>query len=445
MKEHPLFPWDHFSDQPRIMRDKKQKRKIYLRASGQMLKSGILLLLLPIFILILITRRSWWKAKTASNRCIGLSVHLESPCDGKTIVPLDQVSEMVDDLGVNQILVRIHLADAENFDSYIEHIDKLSSPNREITVNLIQNRLILDDPQALKNALQKLIPLLKNRTKHLHIGNAYNRRKWAFYHFGEYHKLFRIIRATCKQHAPEMKLIGGAVIDFEIPALLESLFNFRLGKYDGYNTQLYVDRRGAPENTQGGFNFLNKINFIRLIHKLSWKTKGDLWISEINWPLQNSGKFSPCKGSALVDEQTQADYLTRAYLTLIASGRVRTCYWHQLIAPGYGLVDNRPVTPKLRPSYHAFKTLNTLFNNAEVIHFNNGNYEDKQHLYSLKIRITLHGQPTTIQALWSNNAKQQISPITADRWLDQNAAPITFTDSKPIPITSSVIYAINPH
>jgi len=440
MKEHPMFPWDHYSDQPRILRNKKLKRKIYLRASGQMIKSALLLLLLPIFLLTLALRKAWKPTKT--NRCIGLSVHVETECEGKTIVPTQQLKEMVDDLDINHLLVRIPLADSENFQKYINHIDALSSDQREISIHIIQNRIILNDPALLKKTLCQLLTLLKGKVKYIHVGNAYNRRKWAFYHFGEYHRFFQAVRSASSQIAPEMELIGGSVIDFEIPPLLESLFHFRRGHYDAYNIQLYVDRRGAPENKQYGFNLLTKINLIDIMCQYSWKAKGQIWISEINWPLQDTGKFSPCKGSVLTSPQSQADYLVRAYLMAIASGKIRTCFWHQLIAPGYGLVDNRNNTIIKYPSYYALKTLNKLLNNAEIIHYHNGNYQKKSDLYAIKASTTINHKTTTLYVFWSNNNTQHIQFNSATQWINQQGKTITFPDTTNIPITSSPLYAL---
>jgi len=440
MKEHPLFPWDHHSDQPRVIRDKQQKRKIYLKASGQMIKAGFLLIFFPVIILILLTRKSWRSQST--KKLIGLSVHLETACPEKTIVPLHKIVEMVEELKVSQLLVRIKLADIDNFDSYIKHIDALSHSNREISINLIQDRQLLDNPELLEKALQKLLPLLKDRTKHIHIGNAYNRRKWAFYHFGEYHHFFQRIREKCNQLCPEIKLIGGSVIDFEIPPLLESLFHFRSGKYDGYSSQLYVDRRGAPENTQVGFDFLKKINLIALMHKLSWKTSGSLWISEMNWPLKDADKFSPCRGSVLVDPQTQADYLVRSYLIAMASGNIRTCFWHQLVAPGYGLVDNRNESIIKYPSYTALKTLIKHFGDAEIINFKNGNFQNIESLYMIEASTTLNGKPAIIHALWSNGDDHQLHLPNINQWVSQYGEPLTTIEHK-ITISSSVLYGLN--
>lgn len=440
MKEHPFFPWDHYSDQPRIIRDKKLKRKIYFRASWQFIKTIFLLPLLPIFFLILIFRKSWSKNKV--DKCIGLAVHVETECDGKKIVPLSALKEMVDELGVKQILVRIPLAPSIDYDVYMEHIDTLSGQGREVSVNIIQNRLILDDISARDSILSELLFRLKGKVRHIHVGSAYNRRKWAFYHFGDYYRFFQSIRNASREVAPEMKLIGGAVIDFELLPFLESLFHLRKGHYDGYGIQLYVDRRGAPENKQAGFNLLKKINLIELMRKMSWKSKGRLWISEFNWPLKNTAPFAPCYGDVLVNEEKQANYLTRGYLLAIASGQIRTCYWHQLVAPGYGLVDNRKESFIKRPSYYAFKTLNALFNNAEVMHFDNGNYLGVEGLYSIRVSVDLLGELSIVQAFWSNRGEHQIEFSEAESWLGQSGEVLTFENGTKIPVSGRVLYAI---
>ena len=440
MKEHPLYPWDHYSDQPHIMRNKKHKRMIYFRASWQMVTAGILLIFFPFVLLILLTRKTWKSSST--KNLIGLSVHLETECPEKTIVPLPDLVDMVDDLNVSQLLVRIKLADVDNYKSYIQHIDALSSSGREISINLIQDRHLLDDDELLKSALRKLLPLLKARTKYIHVGNAYNRRKWAFYHFGEYHRFFQNVRNECDEICPEIQLIGGSVIDFEIPPFFESLFHFRKGNYDGYSSQLYVDRRGAPENTQSSFDFIKKINLIYLMHKLSWKTSGELWISEINWPLKDTGKFAPCIGSALVDPQTQANYLVRSYLIAMASGNIRTCFWHQLVAPGYGLVDNRDETFIKYPSYIAFKTLISFFNDAKITHFENGNYKNIEDLYMIQAIIKLDGKATKICALWSNNGEHQVSLPNVKRWINQYGETLATAKNQKTNITLSVLYGI---
>ena len=91
----------------------------------------------------------------------------------------------------------------------------------------------------------------------------------------------------------------------------------------------------------------------------------------MNWPLKNTGKWSPTAGDYEVGEKEQALYLIRYYLLMIASGKVFKCYMHQLIAPGYGLIDDVDGVLRKRDAYFVSnfllkhcktKTLNFSFN-----------------------------------------------------------------------------------
>ena len=143
-------------------------------------------------------------------------------------------------------------------------------------------------------------------------------------------------------------------------------------KYDGYAALLYVDRRGAPENRQMGFDLEGKIELLHRIMKESRNldsTKPRLWITEVNWPLRDTGAHSPSLGASQVGEDEQLRYLVRYYLLALATGKVEACYWHQLVAPGYGLIDNRGGTVRERSAFRGFATLCRLFNGARIERF----------------------------------------------------------------------------
>ena len=94
-----------------------------------------------------------------------------------------------------------------------------------------------------------------------------------------------------------------------------------------------------------------------------------LWITEVNWPLKNTGRFAPALGDSRVGEREQLFFLVRYYLIALATGSVAAVFWHQLIAPGYGLVDNRDGIVRKRPAFHGFETLCRLFNGAAIEDF----------------------------------------------------------------------------
>jgi len=151
-----------------------------------------------------------------------------------------------------------------------------------------------------------------------------------------------------------VKLVGPAVIDFEF-----HLYPPVLGKipFEKVSSLLYVDRQGAPENKQFGWDTARKIVLLKAIIDCCSKNGKECWITEVNWPLQGTGKYSPASGKPNVSEEEQADYLVRYFVICLASGLVERVYWWQLAAPGYGLIDNHPKEWRRRPSFHALQTL----------------------------------------------------------------------------------------
>ena len=79
-------------------------------------------------------------------------------------------------------------------------------------------------------------------------------------------------------------------------------------------------------------------------------------ITEVNWPLSDFKPWAPSKNH-LIKESLQSSYLVRYYLLMLASGKVKKCYWHQLVAPGYGLVNNLNQKILKRDAYYCFKNL----------------------------------------------------------------------------------------
>ena len=51
---------------------------------------------------------------------------------------------------------------------------------------------------------------------------------------------------------------------------------------------------------------------------------------------------------------------------MLASGKVKKCYWHQLVAPGYGLVNNLDGEIK-KDAYFCFKHLITIFSGGNNV------------------------------------------------------------------------------
>jgi hypothetical protein len=89
-----------------------------------------------------------------------------------------------------------------------------------------------------------------------------------------------------------------------------------------------------------------------------------LVVSEVNWPLRNTGVYSPVTSpyessgerfsDPSVSEDEYADYMIRYILIAICSGMVERVYWWRLVSRGFGLVDDTdPDNWRERPAYTA--------------------------------------------------------------------------------------------
>jgi hypothetical protein len=109
---------------------------------------------------------------------------------------------------------------------------------------------------------------------------------------------------------------------------------------------------------------LRKLALLRAVVDKCSRKGQELWITEFNWPLKDTGKYSPAAGRPNVSEEEQADYLVRYHLLALSSGWVDRIYWWQLVAPGYGLVDSRSVVWRRRPAFRALQTLKRFCGNS---------------------------------------------------------------------------------
>ena len=189
------------------------------------------------------------------------------------------------------------------------------------------------------------------------VGQAINRSKWGVWTLREYLRLAETAAEVLRRR-PGVELLGPAVIDFELHATAAAV-NARRSRvrFDAVASLLYVDRRGAPERTQMGFDTVGKVTLLKAIAETARHAGAGSWITEVNWPLQE-GPYAPAGRSVAVDEQTQADYLVRYYLLALGSGLVERVFWWQAVARGYGLLaPEEGKCLRRRPAYRALATL----------------------------------------------------------------------------------------
>jgi len=352
-----ITPWDNYSDQPHLIKDKKFKAEINKKSLPYLLKTLLINLALSPLILLSFLTTIFRKKYNSFDEIFSMGISLENDT-GKT-------KELLKELNVKNILIRFPLNKMDDINRYKEFIEDFSEYN--ILINLIQDRTFIEDKKLFKESLTKVFSTFTT-IKEYQIGTTINRKKWGFFTTDEYLEFFQTACAVRDKKFKNISLIGSSVIDFEYHFSVRSLFNLYKLFYDKFSILLYVDRRGSPFNTQGGFDLYKKIKLLISILKLSPKTDNQIYITETNWPITNTAPYAPTSEKECVSLSDYADFMVAYYLISIASGDIKRVYWHQLIATGYGLVDSRNEILKY-PAFEAFSFMSKTLTNTKIIHF----------------------------------------------------------------------------
>ncbi len=263
-----------------------------------------------------------------------------------------ELLDLLRELGIRQSLLRIPSWELDRLEMYERFLSRMREAGIEVLVALLQRRQDVLEPAGWERFLEEVFSRLGDRETCFEVGHAWNRTKWGVWDHREYLRLARAALAAAQGH--KVRLVGPAVIDFEFhlfPPVLKHV------SFDIISSHLYVDRMGPPEAKQFGWDTSRKLALLRAIVDRSSRKGQELWITEVNWPLKDTGEYSPAAGRPNVSEEEQADFLVRYYLLCLCSGWVSRIYWWQLVAPGYGLVDSRTETWRRRPAFRALRTL----------------------------------------------------------------------------------------
>ncbi len=339
------FSWDHYSDQAALLHDKAYKKRMRKKELSSLLITYLLsFVMLPLaWLLMPFAKRKPIMSKTFFT--LGIDFKRKS----------EATLKMLDELGVTSILVRIGLWEMEKIDDLKNFIAQ--TKHRHITLKIMQDREHIEDKELLKKDLETIFSTIQADI--YEIGTTINRAKWGFFSVQEYLEFYKVAYDLRNEKFPDKKLIGSGVIDFEFHWTVHTLWNFCKCMFDGMSALLYVDRRGAPENTQLGHSLSDKIALLSSLVSLSPKTKKHIYITETNYPITNTAPYAPTSEKECVDEESYANFMLRYYLLAFASAQVDMISWHQLIAKGYGLVEYDFDKRKLRKrkAYYVYKTM----------------------------------------------------------------------------------------
>ena len=272
-----------------------------------------------------------------------------------------------DRLGLRHALLRLHPWQSDHAAEEALARD-LHARGVELVFALPQRRELVRDLPRWRLAVGELAARFAPYGRTFQVGHGINRSKWGVWSLREYQAL---ARAAAEELAavPDVQLVGPGVIDFEPHATIAAANWPGLGvRFHALASLLYVDRRGRPEARQLGFDALGKAALLRAVAETARWCGPRSWVTEVNWPLRE-GPHSPAGRDVAVDEETAADYLTRYYLLVLASGMAERVYWWQLVARGYGLAVAEPgaggdTALRLRPAFHALTALAGLLGGA---------------------------------------------------------------------------------
>ena len=404
------FIWDSYSDQPGIIKDKKYKKMMRRRHLADYIPLFIYNL---VFFPLAAATSGWFKVKpkTAEN-FFALCVNLDKG---------QQQIQLVEELGCKNLQIRMPLADIGNLAEYVTFAKKFA--DCRILINILQDRANIEDPALLQRNISLIFAAFKGLVSTYQIGNAINRSKWGFFSVGEYLKFYQLVQNIRDREFCDYILVGPSVIDYEYHFTIRALFNQYKIKFDKVSALLYVDRRGAPENRQMlFFDTRKKIDFLYALTKLSWRSGSDIIISEANWPISNTAPWAPTSETECVDEDQYCNFMLRYHFLALATGKVQSVYWHQLIAPGYGLIDSRDGLRK-RSAYQAYKVMLELLQDASIVQ-----YQCSDQYY----RLVCDCAGKCIEILWLNeqrSSKYETEHLVLDKLGQQLKGDIYISQS----------------
>lgn len=271
---------------------------------------------------------------------------------------------LLEQLGNPPVLIRFcHHETIAEWNRTIAVVKQLRSKGVEVMLAVLQDRQAILQPDSWKEFLTLIIESLGDQVAHIEITHASNRLKWGIWSSAEYAQLMRPA-FELQRRFPHIRLVGPACIDFEyLPVIAALNTQPKTQPLAALSHLLYVDRRGAPENTQGNkFSTLEKSALLKALAQWSDRCEDKIIVSEVNWPVQHTGIWSPIgcpyetpkwrREQPGETEDEYANYMLRYLAITLCSGHVEQVFWWRLSANGYGLVDDRD-NFRIRPAFTA--------------------------------------------------------------------------------------------
>lgn len=359
----------------------------------------------------------------------------------------EYVLEQLHALAIKRVRLDISNDEARPFQE--RFLRKLLAAGFSVTVHAVQpyeaaKNMRSSQAQAdWKQFIEALCQSYGGSMAALEIGNTVNRKKWAGYDMPGFMIAWQIAYDLARQY--QVIVVGPNIQDFE-PLYNISLLN-TLGAErrlpDVHSNNLFVERVVEPELAD--FRIL-KHKWTRILNfnlikkaKLLQKIGDDMGVPTLVSPVAFWAIYR-IKRRFPDGAQKQADYVTRYFTLLAASGALRHANWGAFICHREGLIDDGlkdaeyPALERVayyksadgecqsyqkNPSFAAFKTISYWLNGAQYLApVSTGNgleiHHIQQHGNAVHIAWTINGQSALLDQIYSPHSLQQAQMFNRD-------------------------------
>lgn len=437
--------WDSRSGQPVPTLRPRDRHRHYHAARLPRLVAGTLPALPALLRHYPALRREAFALPTPIRHAVAVAISADPAVFG-------QERALARELGIRDLFVRFHHHETprqrrERLAAALELVEE----GFHLSGGLLQDRRAVRDPASWEAFCRQVLDHAGWQFDWLEFGHAINRVKWGIWGFEDYRRLLRCLPALRQDH-PGIRLVGPAVNDFEFEHVLAALRELPPGcAWDALSLHLYVDRRGAPENRQTGFDTLAKFALGRAMARASGgRCADELIVSEVNWPLKGTGVYSPVgapyespgprRRDPSVTEDEHADYLLRYILLATCSGLVRQTVVWRLAAHGFGLVDDRaPGGWRRRPAFQALRVWREVLSGGRFLRREPVPGADPRRVYLLRCESAA-GEPLLVG--WAHGAPLETAvPFRLRRACDALGVPVALRSDARLRLGARPVYA----
>ena len=347
------------------------------------------------------------------------------------------IIEQLETLGINHVRIDFTYNDVDNFNA--RFLETLITKGFNVTLHLFPPADIaahMGDPTEQADWRSFLVTTLNRygaEVAQVEIGNTINRKRWAGYTLHSFLIAWKIAHEEVKSRG--IQLLGPNIQDFEP---IYNIGIFKILATDGLlpDTQtdnLFVERVSEPERfdhriLKYQWSTLLKYNLVKKARILQ-KIGLDFGVNQTSssaafWAIYRIDRM------LANGKQKQADYLTRYFTLLAASGALHQANWGALICNREGLIDDGltdaeyPALERVAhyqstdgvlneyqryPSFYAMQSLLNHLSNAqyiktiasaaglEVHHFNN------KQLQQIHVAWTINGKVAYLSDIYTEN------------------------------------------